>query len=141
MPLSAISFFCEDVRKEFNGGETIVGLMSDNLTVEVPSVAPPTGHQPALPKICVYTRINFDMNSVPDRLAIVILLPDGKELGRNVIAKSVIDQAASEMGSNGLVGIKAELTIGNFVLIPGLFKVIVETSFGDYVSGILNVHT
>lgn len=141
MPLSAISFFCEDIRKEFNGGETIIGLMSDNLTVEMPPVAPPPGHQAALPKICIYTRINFDKASVPNSLAIVILLPDGKELGRNVIAKSVIDQAVSEMVLADLVGIKAEVVIGNFLLMPGVFKVIVETDFGNYLSGILNVHT
>jgi hypothetical protein len=48
----AIGFFCEDVRQEVSGTETIVGVMPDNVAIQ----GQPGG---SLPKLGMYVRIHI----------------------------------------------------------------------------------
>lgn len=141
MSYTAISFFCEDIRNEVNGIETIVGILPD--TISVKGIAPdlvPAGQTHALPKMSIYTRLNLLDGSVPKRLAIIMLKPDGSELGRNEIDQSVIETAISTSRDLPFCGIKSQAQIQNLPVIDGTYKVVVESDLGDQVSGFLKIN-
>jgi hypothetical protein len=61
MPSFAMGFFCEDVREEIAGTQTVVGVFPDNIVV--PSV-PAT-----LPKLALYLRFMLDPSVAPGAIS------------------------------------------------------------------------
>ena len=84
MPASfAIGLFCEDVRDEVAGTQSIVGILPDNMAI--PSVPV------ALPRLVLYLRLMLDPASDPGAISASLDFPNGET--RQVVS---IDADATE---------------------------------------------
>src|SRR4051794_5934383 len=81
---SAIALFCEDIREEKTGQDTLIGILPDN--VRVPSFPG------AMPKVCVYLRINLPRDTAIRRAKSRLDLPDGTSFAMANLDE-VLDQA------------------------------------------------
>jgi hypothetical protein len=94
MPKHAVmGLFCDDLRMERNGQETIVGVFPD--TVNVPYVPG------VLSKFCVYVRFHLDTNNRPGTIKLKINSPDEIEHPEIEVEKEVIEKAYSDAEKNG----------------------------------------
>jgi hypothetical protein len=130
----AVALFCESVREETGGTQTIVGVLPDNLSIERVPVA--------LPKLSIYIRISVDpMAGDPGPLALRIVFPNGEEkelqdIDRQAILSAVADAKTKEAP---LAGLLTFVTIPNFPVHHfGRVKVILRTQTGDTICGALN---
>src|SRR5260370_33702983 len=97
--ISTIGLFCEDIREEKSGQDTIIGIMPDNINV------------PTLPamvsKLGIYIRIQVNENANPKTIKTLLKLPDGQELALgsldNLIAKAKADAKEIAMPFPGLI--------------------------------------
>jgi hypothetical protein len=88
----AVTFFCEDVRPEVAGSESLIGVLSDNVNVaDFPMI---------FPKIAVYTRVTFDIDYDPEEISI-FLHANGKEDAIGVIDIDLISKAIHDAKANG----------------------------------------
>ena len=87
-------FFCEDIRTEIGGINSIVGILPDN--IDIP-------HNPPLSmaKLALYVRINFDAEQDPGPIKQTIVQPSGGELLESVVEKKVVDDARSNAKRDG----------------------------------------
>ena len=66
-PVSVICLFCEDIRQEQNGINTLVGILPDNMAfTKLPAI---------LPKLGIYVRINIDPFVDPDTMTLSLSVP------------------------------------------------------------------
>ena len=137
MPLTAIAIFCEDIRTEQSGIETLIGIMPDNIIVMAEE--PKDGARQALSKVGLYTRINFDKGAVPSRMSIRLLDPMGEEVGTTEVDQAVFAAAVEASGDLPFCGIKSPIVIRNFPVMLGVYRVFVETDIGDITAGALNI--
>jgi hypothetical protein len=79
--VSACALFCEDVRQEKTGGETLVGVMRDNLAMSsLPGV---------LPKLGIYIRMNIPLGLEARQVNFYMVMSSGS---RNLIGQISVDQ-------------------------------------------------
>lgn len=131
---SIVALFCEDVRREMNGQETIVGTISDSMNVTaVPGI---------LPKLAVYIRANFNINFELSKFSWGLIDPDGNECASSVVESEVIQLAFRSANEKGLplAGIKS-VTVLSPVNLPkeGRFELITTVNEETFVSGVLSV--
>ena len=70
-PTVAIALFCDSVRQEKSGSESIIGVMSDNVNIaKVPSL---------IPRVSLYVRLQIDRDVDPNPIKILLSTPDGRE--------------------------------------------------------------
>jgi hypothetical protein len=82
----AIGFFCEDIRHELNGIETIIGVMPDNVAVE--------GGSGFMPKVGMYVRIHVTPDIDVESISVSVDFFDGEH--RQVIGSFSRDQIEKE---------------------------------------------
>lgn len=64
---SVVAFFCEDIREEQSGTNSVIGILPDNMAVpQVPGVAT---------KLGLYVRANFPVSKAPSELSVRLELP------------------------------------------------------------------
>jgi hypothetical protein len=103
--ISAFAFFCEDVRREASGKETLIGVMADVMLFQT---------FPAhVRRMQVYYRIRFDVGKKYDQIIIPTLELDGK----TVDAASPSDPLPVEMIQENIV--RAEKRRQPFVTAAG----------------------
>jgi len=83
--------FCEDIREEKSGAETLVGVLPDNVNMTpLPS---------AMPKLAVYLRVMLDPDNPPEKIKSYLRTPWGQtiELGAadSVLIKTAVEQASA----------------------------------------------
>jgi hypothetical protein len=81
----AIGFFCEDIRQEINGVETIIGIMPDNVVVEGSGF---------MPKLGMYVRIHVTPDIDVESISVSVDFFDGEH--RQVIGSFDKDQIERE---------------------------------------------
>jgi hypothetical protein len=132
--ISVIALFCEDIREEKSGTDTIVGVLPDNLRVP---------HVPALfPKMCVYLRTNIGLAFDAGPFTTRIVMPGGKEAGRSEARAEVVNSVRQAAQSKGApyAGF-----ITRFVFAPlhidetGRILALVTIRGNEYVAGALNI--
>jgi Family of unknown function (DUF6941) len=132
-PLTFICLFCEDIRDERSGQDTMIGIMPDNLTVgQIPAV---------IPKLGVYFRIQLEKDDNPRSIKLKLRLPGGGELQMGSL-DAIISQAKAEAETNempfaGLIarGVLSPVPISS----PGKIEAIVEIDGTEYVCGALRL--
>ena len=133
---SFISLFCDDIREEKSGVDTIVGVFPDNLSLpHIPSV---------IPKLCVYTRLYLEKSEITPKLIAARLRLSWNEEIINIgdfggtQLKNAFDEA--EKGNQKRVGIimKAILT-GFTVAETGRLDVIINIDGNEVVSGSVRI--
>ncbi len=88
-PPQAIGLFCEDIRAEKSGQETVVGIFLDELNVVLAEDLP-DGGTPLMPKFGLYVRILLDVEAPPPRVGVRLVGPDGKLLSQLEVDEEVI---------------------------------------------------
>lgn len=106
---SATCIFCEDIREEKSGQDTIVGTLPDNININVENAPPSEKAKALLSKLGVYVRMNFDVHGgEPKQVAAKLIDSNGRLIAEtiwpdSVIAKAFADSLASDMPFVGLV--------------------------------------
>lgn len=123
-PLQAVGFFCEDVREEQAGTETLIGIYPDNMAVP--------GIPGMLHKLGIFVRINFDPESPPSKGTVVLIAPDDSRQVIGEFSEQLIQESRNGAVAQGtlIAGLKMRSTLIPFpVFTPGRFQLIAE--FGD----------
>lgn len=122
---AAIGIFCEDIREERSGQDTIIGVLPDRINItSVPGM---------LPKLCLYLRVHI---SPPEAevgpISARIIMPDGKVLIENKMEHEKIAQSKSRAAKDGnpYIGL-----ILKFVITPlpisQAGRILAEVEIGD----------
>jgi hypothetical protein len=140
---SAVCLFCEDIRAEKSGQDTLVGTLLDNLNVEGRS--PPAGAaaRAFLPKLSAYLRINLDIDGGnPKTVSVRVLNTNDDLLAQSEWASDVIDKAFIDSRANqmALVGLVFKVIMTPLpITASGKIRVIATVDGTDYLAGALNV--
>jgi hypothetical protein len=134
MPIvSAIAFFCDDVRAEAMGTSTLVGIYPDNF--EVP-------HFPGgLPRLTIYVRINIDPTVEYAPMSLRLVNTDSKEIDlggidADLVARTSTDARAAGAPITGIIS--RALAMPFAVPNPGHVKVILKVGQEEILCGALN---
>ncbi|WP_430650200.1 DUF6941 family protein [Bradyrhizobium lablabi] len=138
--ISAVGIFCEDIRREGPGKDTIIGAMSD--TIRVPSFPG------ALRRLAIYYRIRLSVDgrfTKPIKVDLDVqndhVVVDNKSPGP--IPHDVIERSIANAKKNGVpfATIIARTELAEPVEFPGPTKLVAVLRYGDQkeVCGILNV--
>lgn len=134
MDFSTLALFCEDIREEKAGTETIVGIFPDNLSVpKVPGV---------FPKICVYLRIHVRPDFNPGSIVTYIKMSDGAVISESRMQGDVVEKALSSARATGLpyAGLITKFVMVQLrVNVPGRISALVNIAGREYVAGALNI--
>jgi hypothetical protein len=132
-PFTFICLFCEDIREERSGQDTIIGVMPDNLTV-----SPLPG---AIPRLGVYFRIQLEKDDNPQSIKLKLRVPGGLELTMGSL-DGLIVQAKADAEKNGIpfAGLIARAVLSPVpISSPGRIEAIAEIDGAEYVCGAMNV--
>lgn len=126
--LRAVALFCDDIRHESAGTQSLVGIFPDNLAIsELPG---------ALPRLSIYFRYECDTDNPPKSLRIEVIAPWAEApIFSNEIPSATIEQGISDSRRDKLplTGFIASLSMANFPLLESgliLVKVIVDEGEG-----------
>lgn len=92
---NVLGLFCEDVREEKGGSVTLVGLMPDNINLDVIGEAPPDAAR-TMPKVCIYARVNFDVDQPVKNVDLHLIFTDTVSIPIGKIDGNVIDLAVKQ---------------------------------------------
>jgi len=132
-PVTCIGLFCEDIREEKSGQDTLVGVMPDNLSVgQIPAV---------IPKLGIYVRIQLESDDNPRSLSVKVRMPGGMELSMGtldeLVARAKADAEKSGVPFAGMISRSVLSPVP--IPLPGKIEAIVEVDGAEYVCGVLNV--
>ena len=130
---SVIAIFCQHIREEMGGTDTLIGILPDN--VQLPSFPV------ALPNLSVYARIHLSPSFTPDSISVSLVMPDEKALVVNELKPELILRAVSEANASGapIAGLIVRVSIAQFVIVaPGRIRAIASINGQDHVCGALN---
>lgn len=139
-PTSVIALFCEDIREDKSGTLSLIGIFGDNAVVPpLPSELP--NARGLIPKLCVYIRIYFDVDSGLGPIRIKLILPDGKEMEAGSVDDATIAQAKStKENGNPMASVIARFQLNYFVTRDlGRLQVVVSIGAQSYLAGYLNI--
>jgi hypothetical protein len=133
-----ICVFCEDIREEVSGQDTIVGTLPDNL-VATGSASLPL----MLPRLGFYVRFNLNVDDgCPKALSAKVLTTNDDLVASTDWTLEVINKAFGDARENHLplVGFTFKLVVRPFPIPEsGIVRVIANVDGEDYLAGILNV--
>jgi hypothetical protein len=143
-PSQVVAIFCEDIRSEASGQDTIVGTLPDNLKVaRPPNEMAMEGAVQMLPKLGLYLRANLDASQPPPKeVSVGLLNTDNKVIGQSSWTQDVINKAFSDAKANSspLVGLLLKVVVGP-LSIPRQGKITATLSVdgSETVAGTLNI--
>jgi len=131
---SAIAIFCDDIRAEKAGTDTIVGVLPDNINVpDMPGI---------FPRLAVYIRLHiFDFESAP---SIKIKIVDGKGelIYENVPEQMELEKIVKSTSKEkvGFLGFLSRVTMTPFIVdCDSTFKVYAEVNGIEKLAGALRI--
>ncbi len=131
---SAITLFCEDVREEKSGMNTVVGIFPDNIEAnKIPF---------SFAKLAVYTRLILDIDKEYRDISITLMQPgQEKRILTNVppdlVAKSKEDARSQRAPIAGIIS--RTIMAGFKVETEGRIVVTVGVNGEEHISGTLNI--
>jgi len=132
-PFSIVALFCEDIREEKSGQDTLVGILPDNLVVgTLPGI---------LPKLGVYFRIQLEREDSPQtmKVRVKILRVPAVEMSLDHVidaAKQYAEQEALPFASILAKSIISPVPIQA----SGKIEATAEIDGVEYICGMLSVH-
>lgn len=133
--VSVVGFFCEDIREEKSGQDTIIGILPDNY--KVPSLPGLT------PKLCGYCRMHLEIQSkFTDVIKTRLVGVNQSDIELGIISQDIIDNSMQEALRNGMpyAGLITKVVLSPFsVQKQGLVQLIVTIGAVDYVAAALNI--
>ena len=140
--VSVVALFCDDVREEKSGQDTVIGVMPDSLTLHGIPAAREKG-TPALPKLSLYVRIVFDAKATtPKSIDAKMATVDGKPIVEVEWDEAVVAKAFKDANDAGrpIVGLVAKIVGGPFVIPQSTSLLGIITIDGqEHIGGILNL--
>jgi hypothetical protein len=137
--MMAIGLFCEDIREEKQGTNTLIGILPDNMVVQALGLPEQSG-QPFFPKLALYVRINVGSETHIDTLSVKLRLPDGSVLDLTVFDKELIEKSRLDAPESPFMGLISKAVFGPTPMpVNGRFEAIVELNGSETVCGFLNV--
>jgi hypothetical protein len=134
MEFSAIALFCEDIREEKSGQDTIVGILPDNINVRrLPAV---------LPKLAIYLRFHLNAASEFKIIRTRLRVPGADELPLAILDHGLLTEVRTNALSSGMpiAGLISRTMFAPFpVSVAGKFEVIADVEGTDHICGALNV--
>jgi hypothetical protein len=102
IPFSAVCVFCEDIREEKSGQDTIIGTLPDNLVAtKLPAPGPTANARPSLPRMGVYLRIHLDAEQdIPKEVSAKMINMDGQVVAHSTWDRSIVDKTFAESRAN-----------------------------------------
>lgn len=147
---TVMTLFCEDVREEKAGTVSLMGVMSDNINVNMFNSdndgverVQINSESKVLPRLCVYTRINFDPRDKLKKISMKVTMPGGEEIIESPIDQRLIEQSKTKAieKDNLLSGIISRLELGGAPLSKsGKLTVEIDIDGEIYLAGALNVN-
>jgi hypothetical protein len=129
-PFVAVAVFCDSIRQEVGGAETLVGVMTDNVNVpEVPA---------AMGRLALYVRIQIDPDFDPNPVSLALRLPDDTEVDLGKVDATVFDRARQQAREQGkpYAGVIVRSVMGPFgILKYGRIEAILRTSTDKILCG------
>lgn len=147
MPFNLMALFCEDIREEKNGVFTLIGIMPDNVNVEISEV-PKDGEKnaelsvPLLGKICAYVRINFDLDTVFRIVKLRLVGPGGEINDLGTLDAATFENAKEKAKERGAIsaGVITRVVLGGLNLSkPGPLKLEAEIDGETYLAGAITI--
>jgi hypothetical protein len=134
-PVSIIALFCEDIRTEAQGTDSLVGIMPDNLNVpQFPFI---------LPKLSIYLRVLFDRRMDLKPIGVGMRIPGVQgDVQMTVLDDNLISSARekSESNESPVLGLIARAVLSPFpVPSPGRILVVAKVQGKERICGGLNV--
>jgi hypothetical protein len=145
MSPAAVCIFCEDIREEKSGQDSIIGTLPDNLVVaKPPSVTVTPNTKSLLPKIGVYLRLHLDAaQDIPKDVSAKLINTDGQIVTQSTWAQPVVEQAFADSRANQmpLVSLIFKVVAAPFPigLEGGKITVIAAVDGVERIAGTLNV--
>jgi hypothetical protein len=133
---SAITIFCEDIREEVGGTETLIGIMPDN--VQLPVIP---FH---FPKICIYTRIHLTFDFKPEEIKFFLKFPDNSEQFFGETSAEQVRSALTDSHSknNLITGLIFKVKIANLpIKTEGKLVPMIKFGTEEFITGTLNIMT
>jgi hypothetical protein len=131
----AIALFCQDIREEKAGTVSVIGVLTDNITVSKVPVA--------FPQMAIYARLSFlASDEGPKTIAMRIVYADGKEMALATFDTDLIQKGRHEAQTKGAakVGLVSSAMIAPFAVNhAGRLNVIASVDGVDEICGTLNV--
>jgi hypothetical protein len=132
--MKIVGFFCEDIRQETAGTETIVGALPDNMNVPVvPGM---------FSKLAVYLRVQIDLNEALDPIIATLKTPWGETFKLGEAGKEILDEAQQGAKDSNLpiAGVVIRAAFTPFpVKDYGLITVMAEVGSVERVCAVLNI--
>ncbi len=144
-PFSAVCVFCEDIREEKSGQDTIVGTLPDNLVAaKSPSLGAAQNIRPGLPRLGVYLRIHLDAEQeIPKEVSAKVINTDGQIVANSTWDHSVVEKTFADSRENHMpvVSLIFKVVAAPFMLNMegGKITVIAIVDGVERVAGALNV--
>jgi hypothetical protein len=126
--------FCEDIREEKSGSETLVGVLPDNLSMtQLPG---------AMPKLAVYLRVMIDPHRPPKKIKSSIRTPWGQTIPLGEADDALIKTAVGQANANGLplAGIVLKGLMSPFLVqSQGIILAVVDVDGKEITGAMLNI--
>ena len=119
--ISVVGIFCEDIREEKTGQDTLIGILPDNMTI--------VGGGNSIPKLCLYVRIHFNPRIDPGSIFLRVLSPNDEVVGTNEFSQELLRDTRQKALENDapITGLISKLTwVGFPVKTPGRVRALLR---------------
>lgn len=132
--IAALGVFCEDIREEVRGTDTIVGVLPDNVAVpQIPF---------AFPKIAIYTRLMIPVDYNPGPMNLVLRHADGSEVPLAQVDPALVEEGKVEARGQAkpFAGIVLRAAMGGLAVpAQGVMMAILREGDREHQCALLNV--
>ena len=142
--MNVIALFCEDIRYEEDGVNTLVGIIPDNVSMSADASLGSGRNERSLFKLCIYTRIHFDPADNLNEARLVLTRPDAEPLDFGSIDPKTIADAHLKAKETGhpVAGVISRIILGGFKPPKsGLVKMEVHLRDEVHIAGAINFRT
>jgi hypothetical protein len=141
--LSIIGLFCEDIREEKGDSLSLIGLMPDNINLEISDAQAnaPSSENRILSKVCIFARANFPPDESVRAIELNLLLPNDVEIPVGGAAADVIETAKTQARDMGapLAGVVMRVVLAGFRLPkPGIVQLKAKIDGKERILSMLN---
>jgi hypothetical protein len=141
---AAVCIFCEDVREEKSGQDTIIGILPDNLVATRPPSGVTSPNIRLLPRLGIYMRIHLDADQdAPKEVSAKVINIDGQIVAHSTWETATVEKSFSDSRANKIpvVGLIFKLVVAPFPLTPegGRITAVAIVDGVERIAGALNV--
>jgi hypothetical protein len=131
--ISGFALFCEDIRDETRGTETLVGVLAGGLLL---SEMPFKFH-----KLGIYVRLQFARDWSHGPIQCVLLLPGGESIEIGLIDKTTFEKNDTPTNDDSLTGVTLAVVRSVEVKQAGILSVVLRFQGSEITIGNLEVAT